>query len=306
MAETVLISGASGLVGKECLREFRARGYDVLKLVRHLPTDPDEVQWSAKDGIKLDANRTIDHVVHLAGEPIFSAWTKEKKQRIFESRVNGTRTIAEFCASRVKKPKTLVAASAIGIYGDRGDEVLTESSAPGIGFLADVARAWEAASAPAKSVGIRVVNLRIGVVLSSHGGALAMMKLPFELGLGGRIGSGKQWMSWIALDDLVDIIVGAVENTNLSGAYNCTAPEPVTNADFVDTLGYVLNRPTIFPVPGFVLKRLPGDMASETFLSSERVIPQRLLESGFAFKYPRLIETLAAIFHKELQQQIGA
>jgi uncharacterized protein len=306
MAETVLISGASGLVGKQCLHAFRARGYDVLKLVRHLPTDPDEVRWSTKDGVKLDANRGIDHVVHLAGEPIFSAWTKEKKKRIFESRVHGTRAIAEFCASRVSKPKTLVAASAIGIYGDRGDEVLTESSAPGTGFLADVARAWEAATAPAKSAGVRVVNLRIGVVLSKDGGALAMMKLPFELGLGGRIGSGKQWMSWITLDDLVDVIVGAVENASLSGVYNCTAPEPVTNRDFAKALGYVLNRPAVLPVPGFVLNRLPGDMASETFFSSERVIPQRLLESGFAFKYPRLIEALAAIFQKDLQEQIGA
>lgn len=300
MAETVLISGASGLVGKAALRALRARGYDVLKLVRRTVEDPDEVQWSPAGGVQLDVNRTIDHVVHLAGEPVFGLWTKEKKRRIFESRVNGTRTIADFCASRPKKPKTLISASAIGIYGSRGDEVLTEASAPGDGFLADVARAWEAAAEPARGTGIRVVHLRIGVVLSKEGGALAAMKLPFQVGLGGRLASGEQWFSWITLEDVVQIIVRAIEDTYLSGAINCTAPEPVTNRDFVKVLAYVLNRPALIHVPAFAVRLLPGNMAEETFLSSERVIPQRLLDAGFTFKHPELFEALKSTLDVEL------
>src|SRR3954464_3987524 len=195
MAETVLISGASGLVGRAAVRALRARGYDVLKLVRHLARDPDEIQWDPHGTVDLTPDQPLDHVVHLAGEPIFGLWTKTKKQNIFDSRVTGTRTIAEFCAARRQKPKSFISASAIGIYGDRGDEVLTEQSPPGTGFLADTARAWESAAEPARSAGIRVVHPRIGVVLSKEGGMLAAMKLPFQLGLGGRIGSGKQWIS---------------------------------------------------------------------------------------------------------------
>lgn len=295
MAETVLISGASGLVGRSALRALRARGYDALKLVRRPPFDPDEVRWNPGAGVDFDPRRELHHVLHLAGEPILGLWTKEKKQKIFESRVNGTRTIAEFCASRMKKPLTLISASAIGIYGDRGDEILTEQSPPGTGFLADTARAWESAAEPARSAGIRVVHPRIGVVLSREGGMLGAMKLPFQLGLGGRIGSGTQWMSWITLEDLVSALVGAIERPSMSGVYNCTAPEPVTNADFTRVLAYVLNRPALIPIPGFALRLLPGDMARETMLASERVIPERLQQEGFAFAHPELFGALQAI-----------
>jgi hypothetical protein len=299
MAETVLISGASGLVGKAAVKALRAHGYDVLRLVRKPVDLPDEVSWSPGH-VDLPADRVIDHVVHLAGEPVFGLWTKEKKKRIFESRVRGTRTITDFCISRPKKPKTLISASAIGIYGNRGDEVLTEASPPGDGFLADVARSWEAAAEPARSLGIRVVHPRIGVVLSKDGGALAAMKLPFQLGLGGRLGNGKQWFSWITLDDLVQIIVTAIEDKQFSGAINCTAPEPVTNRDFVKVLSYVLNRPAIIPVPAFALKLLPGDMANEALLASERVIPQRLLDAGFKFKHPELLQALTSSLQLQL------
>ena len=300
MAETVLVSGAGGMVGRATVRALRARGYDVLKLVRHIPSDPDEVRWNPGRSVEYGAEKPLHHVVHLAGDPIFAPWTKAKKQSIFDSRVTGTRTIAEFIATRRQKPKSLIAASAIGIYGDRGDEVLTEQSSPGTGFLADVARAWEAATAPAKNAGVRVVNLRISVVLSKNGGALKMMKLPFLLGLGGRIGSGEQWMSWITIDDLVAIIVRAIEDPALAGPINCAAPEPVTNADFTRVLAYVLNRPALLPVPAFALRLLPGDMARETFLASERVIPQRLLEHGFKFQHPELLAALTSTLGVQL------
>jgi hypothetical protein len=291
MAETVLISGASGLVGRATVRALRDHGYDVLRLVRKPVELPDEVSWAPGE-VYLDPHRVVDHVVHLAGEPVFGLWTKEKKKKIFESRVRGTRTIADFCASRPKRPKTLISASAIGIYGDRGDEVLTEASSSGDGFLADVARAWEAAAEPARNAGIRVVHPRIGVVLSKEGGALAAMKLPFQLGLGGRLGSGEQWFSWIALDDLAQIIVTALEDRMLEGPINCAAPEPVMNRDFVKVLAYLLNRPAIIPVPAFAMRLLPGNMAEEALLASERVIPRRLLDAGFKFKHPELVEAL--------------
>jgi uncharacterized protein (TIGR01777 family) len=277
------------------LRGLRARGYNVLKLVRRPPSDPDEVRWNPGAGVDFDPARELHHVMHLAGEPILGLWTPEKKQKIFASRVTGTRTIADFCASRLKKPLTLISASAIGIYGDRGDEVLTELSPPGTGFLADTARAWESAAEPARSAGIRVVHPRIGVVLSHDGGMLGAMKLPFQLGLGGRIGSGTQWMSWITLEDLVSVLVGAIERPSMSGVYNCTAPEPVTNSDFTRVLAYVLNRPALIPIPGFALRLLPGDMARETMLASERVIPERLQQEGFAFAHPELLGALQAI-----------
>jgi len=297
MAETVLISGASGLIGHAALLALRARGYDALKLVRHLPTDPDEVQWAPGGEVRFPHDRDVHHVLHLAGEPVLGLWSKEKKQKIFASRVHGTRTIAEFCASRGNKPRTLISASAIGIYGDRGDEVLTEQSAPGTGFLADVARAWEAAAEPARAAGIRVVHPRIGVVLSNDGGMLHAMKLPFQLGLGGHVGNGKQWISWIALDDLVSILVGAIERATMAGPYNCVAPEPVTNADFTRVLAFVLNRPALIPIPEFALKMLPGNLAKETMLSSERVIPQRLQQEGFEFAHPELFPALQSVLN---------
>ena len=292
--ETVLITGASGFVGKALTRALRARGYDVVKLVRHPPGEPDEVQWAPGDFVAWPEEKRFDYVVHLAGESVFGLWTPEKKKRIRDSRVVGARTIAEFVASRAQKPKTLVSASAIGVYGSRGDEELTEASAPGSGFLAEVAKEWEAASEPAREAGIRVVHPRIGVVLGKHGGALKQMLLPFQLGLGGRLASGKQWFSWIALSDMLNLLIFAMENPKIDGPLNSTSPEPVTNAEFTRVLAFVLNRPAIFPVPEFVLRRLPGNMAEETMLSSERVIPKKALDAGFKFVYPDLIDALQA------------
>jgi hypothetical protein len=292
--ETVLITGASGLVGKALTRALRARGYDVVKLVRHPPSEPDEVQWAPGEFVAWPDDKPLDHVVHLAGEPVFGLWTPEKKKAIRESRVVGTRTMAEFCAARKQKPKSMISASAIGIYGDRNGEELTEASAPGSGFLAEVAKEWEAAAAPARQAGIRVVHPRIGVVLGKHGGALKQMLLPFKLGLGGRLSSGKQWFSWIALSDLINLLIFAMETNPLSGPINGTSPEPATNNEFTRVLAFVLNRPALFPVPAFVLRRLPGDMAEETFLSSERVLPKKALDAGFKFAYPDLYEALQA------------
>jgi uncharacterized protein (TIGR01777 family) len=292
--ETVLITGASGLVGKALTRALRARGYDVVKLVRHPPSEPDEVQWAPGEFVAWPDDKPLDHVVHLAGEPVFGLWTPEKKKAIRESRVVGTRTMAEFCAARKQKPKSMISASAIGIYGDRNGEELTEASAPGSGFLAEVAKEWEAAAAPARQAGIRVVHPRVGVVLGKHGGALKQMLLPFQLGLGGRVGSGKQWFSWIALSDLLNLLLFAMETSAVIGPINAVAPEPVTNRDFTRVLAYVLNRPAIFPVPAFVLRRLPGGMADEALLASERVIPRKALDWGFRFVYPELIDALQA------------
>ncbi len=292
--ETVLITGASRFVGKALTRALRARGYDVVKLVRHPPSEPDEIQWAPGDFVAWPEEKRLDCVVHLAGEAVFGLWTPERKKAIRESRVVGTRTIAEFVSSRVQKPKVLVSASAIGIYGDRGDEELTESSAAGSGFLADVAKEWEAAAEPARKAGIRVVHPRIGVVLGKNGGALKQMLLPFKLGLGGRVGNGRQWFSWIALSDMIDLLIFVMEANPLSGPINATAPKPVTNREFTRVLAYVLNRPAIFPVPEFVLRRLPGRMADEALLASERVLPQKALDAGFKFAHPDLFEALQA------------
>lgn len=293
MAETVLISGASGLVGKPVTRALRARGYDVRKLVRRPVTDPDEVHWNPAGAVDYPLGYPLHHVIHLAGESVMGLWTLEKKQHIRASRVQGTRTIAAFCAQR--KPKTLVSASAIGIYGSRGDEILTETSAPGSGFLADVAREWEAAADPARAAGVRVVHPRIGVVLAKDGGALKSMLLPFQLGVGGRVGSGDQWLSWITLADLVAIIVLAIENPTITGAINGTAPHPVTNAEFSKTLAFVLNRPAILPLPALVLRLLPGNMAEETLLASERVLPHKLVHAGYDFQHAELYPALQAV-----------
>jgi uncharacterized protein (TIGR01777 family) len=293
--ETVLISGASGLVGRAAVRGLRARGYDVIKLVRRPTNEPDEFVWDPAGRVDYPPDKPLDYVVHLAGESVVGLWTDQKKRRIRDSRVQGTQAIAQFCVSRAQKPKALIAASAIGYYGSRGDEELTENSGPGTGFLADVASDWEAATKPAAQAGICVVNLRIGVVLAKHGGALGAMLPPFQLGLGGRVGSGKQWMSWVALEDLDNIIGFAVENQNLTGPINCVSPEPVTNAEFSKTLAYLLNRPAIITVPKLALKLLPGNMAVETLLSSERVVPERLTQAGFKFQHPDLFDALKAV-----------
>jgi len=285
----ILISGANGLVGSALQRTWS--GHSIVKLVRHGNDGAqNEIVWSPETGISAPDQDTegFDAVVHLAGEPVFGLWSKSKKERIRNSRVEGTKTLAQWLADCERKPRVFVCASAVGYYGARGDEILSESSAAGTGFLADVVREWEAAAQPTRDAGVRTVHLRIGVVLSQHGGALKMMLPAFRAGLGGTLGDGKHWMSWITLDDLVRIIEFAVSNEGIMGVLNTVAPNPVTNAEFTRTLGKALHRPTVLPIPAFVLRSLFGQFAEETLLTSERVIPEKLLQARFKFDHADL------------------
>ena len=286
----ILITGASGLIGKELQKSLRARGHELLITTRAQPTDPNHIEWDAEKGFaKPDELEGIDAVIHLAGESIAALrWTDEKKKAIRESRVKGTRSVVDAIARLKAKPKVLVAASAIGYYGERGDEILTEASGAGDGFLPDVCKEWEAESRRAEDAGVRTVLLRTATVLSKDGGALGTMLLPFKLGVGGVIGSGKQWFSWISLDDQVAAIIFALENENLRGAVNSTSPNPVTNEAFTKTMGDVLYRPTFIPLPEFAVSTLLGEMGDALLLTSTRVVPQRLSDAGFEFKYPDL------------------
>ena len=247
------------------------------------------IAWSAETGYvdraKLEGNEAV---VHLAGESIQGRWTPKKKALILESRQKGTRALSEALAEMAKPPRVLVCASAIGYYGDRGDELLREESESGGGFLAGVVREWEAATKPAAKKGIRVVNLRFGVVLGAEGGALAQMLMPFKMGVGGRVGSGKQYMSWVSLDDVVGAVGHALATESLKGPVNVVGPNPARNAEFTKALGKVLSRPTIFPLPAFVVKLAFGQMGEELLLGSQRVEPARLMASGYRFHYPEL------------------
>jgi uncharacterized protein len=291
----VVVSGATGLVGRALVKSLLADGHAVTKLVRGAAQEfrapgTAAVRWDPERGeIDVAALEGHDAVVHLAGEPVAEGkWTAEKKRRIRDSRVRGTRLVAETLARLDAKPKVLAAASAIGFYGDRGGEQLDESSASGADFLSEVSREWESAAKPAAEAGVRVVNLRIGIVLSGEGGALPKMLAPFRLGVGGRVGSGRQYMSWVALEDVVSIIRRALEDETLSGPVNVVAPNPVTNEEFTKTLGRVLNRPTVLPAPAFALRLAFGEMADALLLSGARVYPKKLQEAGFEFAYPDL------------------
>ena len=296
----VLISGASGLIGSALADSLSAGGHDVVRLVRTQQTArAGEIAWQPENRW-IDAPRLegIDAVVHLAGENIARRWTKRRKARIRESRVRGTTLLAEALARAGQKPRCLISASAIGYYGDRGDELLDERSEIGSGFLADVCRQWEQATRAAADGGIRVVNARFGVVLSKNGGALARMLLPFRVALGGRIGSGRQFISWIAIDDAVRVIQHAITNSTLAGPINAVAPNPVTNAEFTKALGRALSRPTVFPMPAAVARLAFGQMADEVLLSSARVRPERLLESGYQFRFAELAPALGHVLGK--------
>lgn len=286
---TIAISGASGLVGTAVARALQSGGHRVVRLVRRPPT-AGEVRWDPAGGtIDAAGLEGVDGVVHLAGESIADGrWTSERKRRIRDSRVEGTRLLAETLGRLTRKPAVLVSASAIGIYGDRGDEELDEASATSRGFLAEVGRAWEAATADAAAAGIRVVLPRLGIVLAPDGGALARMLPPFRLGLGGPLGPGTQWMSWITLEDIVRVILAALERPALSGPVNAVAPAPVTNAEFTRLLAAAVHRPAIFPVPALALEVLFGEMAREALLASQRVIPRKLAAAGFVFGDPVL------------------
>lgn len=285
---TVALSGASGLVGEALSAFLTTGGHQVRPLVRRA-AEGAEIRWDPQAGeIDADAFEGVDAVVHLAGEPIIGRWSDAKKTRIRDSRVEGTRLLAEALAAAKTPPKVLVCASAVGFYGDRGDARLTEDSPAGDGFLADVCRAWEAACQPARDAGVRVVNTRLGIVISAAGGALAKMLTPFKLGLGGPVGSGDQYWSWIALDDVVGAIHRALFDDALEGPVNLTAPEPVTSRAFARTLGKVLGRPAFLPAPAFALKLALGEAADEMLLAGQRVLPQRLEAAGYAFRHPDL------------------
>ncbi len=294
-AATVAVSGATGLVGSAVVAALGRSGYRVKRLVRRPPRDPaQEIFWSVTDKqIDEAALAGVEAVVHLAGENISEGrWTDAKKRRIRDSRVEGTRLLAEAIARLKVPPRVFASASAIGYYGNRGDAVMDESSALGEGFLAEVCRDWEAATQPARDAGVRVANLRIGVVISREGGPLARMLPPFKLGLGGVIGSGAQYLSWIDLEDLVAAILHVLATESLSGPVNLVAPQPVTNREFTKALGKMLYRPTVLPLPAFAARLAFGEVADELLLSSTRVEPRRLLETGFQFRYPSLESAL--------------
>jgi uncharacterized protein len=300
----VLVTGSTGLVGSALVPFLTKSGHHVTRLVRSRTGGPlkdtQVIEWDPVAG-RLDklALEGVEGVVHLAGENIAARrWTAEQKARIRESRVAGTRLLADTLARMSRPPKVLICASAIGYYGNRGDQRLTEESSSGGDFLAEVSREWEAAAKPTADKGVRVVYLRIGLVLSPAGGALGKMLTPFRMGVGGVIGSGEQYMSWVAIDDLIGIIQHGLARDGLRGPVNAVSPNSVTNREFTKTLGKVLGRPTIFPLPEFAARLAFGEMADALLLSSTRVEPQRLLASGYAFLYPTLEGALRHLLRK--------
>ncbi|CAN5231369.1 hypothetical protein BH20ACI2_BH20ACI2_00200 [soil metagenome] len=290
MTMKVLITGASGLIGTALQRSFREKGYEMLLASRSEPKDGHHIQWDAEKGFsEPERLEGIDAVVLLAGESVSGLrWTEDKKKAIRDSRVLGTRNVVDAISRLKDRPRVLVSASAVGFYGERGDEELTESSAAGDEFLSSVAKEWESEARRAEDTGIRTVLLRNGIVLSKDGGALGTMLLPFKMGVGGVVGSGKQWMSWISLDDVVAIINFAIENENLRGAVNAVSPNPVTNYEFTKALGDVLYRPTILPLPEFAVSMVFGEMGDALLLASTRVFPKRLIDAGFEFNRPEI------------------
>jgi uncharacterized protein len=296
----ILVSGSHGLVGSALITSFRRDAPEIFSLVRAAPKSENEIEWHPNQA-SVQASRLegMDAVVHLAGESIAEGrWSDEKKQRIRDSRVKGTTVLSTALAKLQNPPKVFISASAIGYYGNRGDELLTEASAPGNDFLSSVCVEWEQATQPAVEKGIRVVHARFGIILSSEGGALAKMLTPFRLGVGGRVGDGKQWMSWIALDDVIAGLRLLIDNDLINGPVNFVAPNPVTNAEFTKQLGKALSRPTIFPVPAFGVRLMFGEMADALLLSSQRVKPAALTDAGYVFSASQLADALKAILGK--------
>ena len=291
----VVLTGASGLIGQALVEYLRGRGDHIVRLVRRPANgDPDLATWDpANEQIDGAVFEGADAVVHLSGEPIVEGrWNAGKKRRIRSSREGTTAFLAKTLARLGSKPPVMVACSAVGFYGNRGDEVLTEASTPGKGFLADVCRAWESAADPAREVGIRVVHARMGIALSKEGGALSKLLPPFRMGVGGPLGSGAQYISWIGMPDAVAALVHVIETPELSGAVNIVAPNPVTNLGFARELGAVLHRPSVVTVPAIAVRLAMGEMADEALLASQRVEPARLMASGFPFCFPDLRQAI--------------
>jgi uncharacterized protein len=297
----VLVTGASGFIGSALMRALRAAGHEAVALVRRPPRPgAAEVQWDPAGAIEGSKFSDADAVVHLAGESVAAGrWNAERKARILNSRVQGTQTVAASMAGATPRPRVLVSASANGIYGNTGERIVTEAERPGSTFLAEVGRQWENATRAAADAGIRVVTPRIGMVLSGDGGALPRMLTPFRMGVGGRLGNGGHWMSWITLDDLIAFILYALGNESLSGPVNAVTPNPVTNTEFTRALGAVLHRPTVFPMPAFVVRTVFGEMGEELLLTSNRAVPQVALATGFQFRYPEIKGALEHVLNKQ-------
>jgi uncharacterized protein (TIGR01777 family) len=294
----IAVTGATGLIGAALCERLRQEGNDVLVITRRENSSSPftVVHWNPERG-ELDTRSLegVDAVVHLAGETIAERWTPEKKERIRTSRVAGTRFLVDGLKRLSKRPSVLIGSSAVGFYGNRGDEVLDEGSPPGTGFLPEICQAWEAEVARASELGMRAVRLRTGIVLSTKGGALAKMLLPFKLGLGGPVGSGSQWMSWIHIDDVVGGYHFALHHSDLSGVANLTTPQPVRNADFTRALGRALRRPAFLPAPGFALKLIFGEMAQDLLLDGQKVLPRRLESAGYKFQHTGIDDALADV-----------
>ncbi len=287
----IVITGSHGLVGKALSKALVADSHEVFDLVRQkAPAGPRDIEWHPNEGVINSAGlENFDAVVHLAGENIAEGrWTDEKKRRIYDSRVKGTQLLSNALASLANKPTTFLSASATGFYGSRGDEILDENAGAGSGFLAKVCRDWEQATKAAEEAGIRVVQLRFGPILAREGGMLDKMLTPFKLGLGGKVGSGQQYISWVAIDDVVEAIKLALTNDSLRGPLNITSPNSVRNEEFTKVLGHALNRPTAMSIPAFAARLAFGEMADEMLLVSQRVVPKKLEEAGFEFQYPEL------------------
>jgi len=292
----ILVSGASGPIGTALLPSLKASGAHISRLARknakYSASDEPLIPWDPTQPLSAETASGFDAVIHLAGESIVGRWTDEKKREIRDSRVKGTSNLAQALAQAKQKSQVFICSSAIGYYGDRGDELLNEQSSPGSGFLPEVCVEWEAAAKPAIDAGIRTVMMRTGVVLSPKGGALGKMLTPFKLGVGGRIGSGRQWMSWIDVQDMVGAIHVMLENDSLHGPVNMVAPNAVTNAEFTKALAAVLSRPAIFPVPAFAVKLGFGEMGETALLGSQRVEPRRLMDGGYSFQFSDLSASL--------------
>jgi uncharacterized protein len=294
----IAVSGASGLLGSELVPAFREHGHEVVRLVRREALTPDEVEWDPAHGaIDRAGLAGVDALVNLGGATLDRRWTDNRKQEIVESRIGTTRLLAATAVDLDPRPSVLLCAGGSGIYGNRGDEILTEESEPGNGFLAELAQQWEAASQPAREAGLRVVHFRQGMVLTRKGGALPRMLTFFKLGLGGPVGGGGQWWSWVSIADLVSAYAFVLES-DISGAVNLAAPGPVTSRQFARALGRAIRRPAVLPAPAFGVKLLWGQMGEEVLLFGQRALPARLLDAGFTFRYPELDGALAHALEK--------